>query len=221
MAGGWCPRHGGNLERTGYLNPCEVDGCDRMAERDMRHGIGHRHCKTHGQQVYQGRTIGPIQPMPPRGDTLARFMSHVKGNPDTGCWEWTGIVDDRKGEGYGRFYLDGQRQWMPPHRWAWANVAGRELDPALVIDHICENKLCVRPGHLQQVPTGTNTRLFYARADTPVPGGYVVVAPNQHQTAREWALGVAHGLPVAEPGQGSIILEPFDDSQDVVGKSVG
>ncbi|HSW83507.1 MAG TPA: HNH endonuclease signature motif containing protein [Usitatibacter sp.] len=42
------------------------------------------------------------------------------------------------------------------HRIAWL-LAGRELKPGLVIDHVCRNTKCVNVDHLRLVPSRTNT----------------------------------------------------------------
>jgi len=67
------------------------------------------------------------------------------------CWEWTG----RLYMGYGRFQLRRKRQ--PAHRWAYEMLVGA-IPPGLTIDHLCRNRACVNPLHLEPVTSGENVR---------------------------------------------------------------
>lgn len=61
------------------------------------------------------------------------------------CWIW------RKGS----FNQYGNYRGHVAHRLSWL-LAGRELDPTLVLDHLCENKGCQNPEHLEQVTSAEN-----------------------------------------------------------------
>lgn len=69
------------------------------------------------------------------------------------CWEWTARVEDN---GYGRFWLDGKPQYA--HRVVLELIEGQPVPPYLVVDHTCGNRACVRPSHLEVVPTIENAR---------------------------------------------------------------
>ena len=74
--------------------------------------------------------------------------------PETGCWEWTGRVDR---DGYGRV---GRGQLAYVVVWVHFHgpvPAGKELD------HLCRNRRCVRPEHMEPVPHRTNV----LRGDSP------------------------------------------------------
>lgn len=73
-----------------------------------------------------------------------------------GCWNWTGAT----GSGYGMWKLPSG--FVRPHRVAWV-LAGKLLHPALTLDHKCENPLCVKPDHLQQVTQSENSKRGYER----------------------------------------------------------
>lgn len=81
-----------------------------------------------------------------------RFWSYVPDRPPDECWLWTGNVD---AYGYGRGTFDGKRQFA--HRFAF-ELAGGTLTPGLVIDHLCRNRLCVNPAHLELVTRTENNR---------------------------------------------------------------
>ena len=65
------------------------------------------------------------------------------------CWTWTGHLD----HGYGRFW-DGTRD-VYAHRWIYERY--RRLVPRkLTIDHLCRNRACVNPIHLEIVSNRVN-----------------------------------------------------------------
>lgn len=78
---------------------------------------------------------------------LARFWSKV--NKTDGCWHWTaGLVG-----GYGQFaiHLNGKpRKRVYAHRFAYEAVVGTVSD-GLELDHLCRNRACVNPDHLEAV----------------------------------------------------------------------
>lgn len=89
----------------------------------------------------------------------ARFWSKVDRNgpvpdhaPHLGpCWVWTAA----KTQGYGVFRREGDKLERAG-RVAWMNEHGDI--PERTIDHLCANRACVRPSHLEPVPYGENTR---------------------------------------------------------------
>ena len=77
-----------------------------------------------------------------------RFWSKVEITP-YGCWEWCGCLT--KG-GYGQFVL-GTRVYA--HRYAYKMMVG-EIPEGLQVDHLCRNRSCVNPEHMEIVTRKEN-----------------------------------------------------------------
>lgn len=78
------------------------------------------------------------------------------------CWEWTAC----KPRGYGFFSwkLNKKSANILAHRLAYELYRG-DFDHSLTLDHLCENKGCVNPFHLEPVSSRINTlRCQYAPA---------------------------------------------------------
>jgi len=72
-----------------------------------------------------------------------------------GCWEWTAA---KTALGYGKFGTGGKYGgWTPAHRVLYELIVG-PIPEGLALDHLCCNKSCVRPEHLEPVTTGENFR---------------------------------------------------------------
>jgi len=83
---------------------------------------------------------------------MAAFEANVMPEPNSGCWLWLGYVMKN---GYGQTSRDGRH--VLAHRWSWQSVHG-SIPDGLVIDHLCRNRLCVNPDHLEAVSQATNVR---------------------------------------------------------------
>lgn len=68
-----------------------------------------------------------------------------------GCWVWRLRLTDA---GYARTSIDGQQVYV--HRWTYERIYG-PIPDGLEIDHLCRNRACVRPSHLEAVTHRVNT----------------------------------------------------------------
>lgn len=68
-----------------------------------------------------------------------------------GCWGWTGSLNNK---GYGQVGYLGRT--TSTHRLAYTLLAG-PIPAGLHIDHLCRNRACCNPAHLEPVTVRTNT----------------------------------------------------------------
>lgn len=66
------------------------------------------------------------------------------------CWAWTGSLN---GDGYGKVRVGGRL--VLAHRLAYETCVG-PIPAGLVVDHLCNNRACVRPSHLEPVTQAVN-----------------------------------------------------------------
>jgi hypothetical protein len=89
-----------------------------------------------------------------RKDPIERLLNEGHRTP-TGCWVGVGHVRPETGYAVGRFWVDGvARQWRV-HRLAYLLFVG-PLDDDLTIDHLCKNRACCEPTHLEQITAAEN-----------------------------------------------------------------
>lgn len=79
------------------------------------------------------------------------IWEHAVGDDPLGCWEWQ---RGKTTAGYGHAYLGkGGERYV--HRLAWEQLRG-EIPDGLVIDHLCRNRACMNPWHMEPVTQSVN-----------------------------------------------------------------
>ena len=77
--------------------------------------------------------------------TIQRFQSKIEVDILSGCWLWNGYVEQA---GYGRLNVDDYPHYI--HRLAYEHWKG-QIPKGFCIDHLCRNKSCCNPNHLEVV----------------------------------------------------------------------
>jgi hypothetical protein len=113
---------------------------------------------------------------------IERFFKRVSKTDY--CWNWTGSVHST---GYGRLRLCNKLTFA--HRAAWILMRG-PLKDGETIDHLCHNKLCVNPDHLEPVSRGENARRYmlsrtHCAKGHPFNEENTAINHNGHRRCRE------------------------------------
>lgn len=87
---------------------------------------------------------------------IERLLEKVRHDAN-GCWTWTG---NTHASGYPKIKVDGRQ--TQAHRASYVAHVG-PIPAGLQLDHLCRNRSCVNPAHLEAVTARENTM----RADGP------------------------------------------------------
>lgn len=113
---------------------CLVPGCGRP----------HR-ARGYCRRCYdKAKHNGEFVPSPHRSMTPEQWYWYAV-RPSDGCWEWTGRHDVL---GYSLIYIEGK--YRKAHRFSYELHIG-QIPADLHLDHLCRNRGCVNPQHLEPV----------------------------------------------------------------------
>lgn len=85
-----------------------------------------------------------------RKNTEIDFWMRVDKDAPNGCWQWLGSQGQK---GYAQWHIGGKTIYV--HRYSY-NILVGEIPISLVIDHLCRNRSCVNPGHMELVTQQEN-----------------------------------------------------------------
>lgn len=80
-----------------------------------------------------------------------RIEQKILPEPNSGCWIWIGA--NYSATGYGQ--ITANNKWLLVHRVVYQLLKGT-IPPDLEIDHLCRNRLCCNPEHLEAVTSKIN-----------------------------------------------------------------
>lgn len=114
-------------------------------------------------------------------DIRNRIESKIIPEPNSGCWIWTGMLNDA---GYGliAMRIGGKKRQRRAHRIYYELVKGK-ISEKLTLDHLCRVRCCVNPDHLEPVTPVENVmrgESFYATQarKTHCPKGHPYAGAN-------------------------------------------
>lgn len=106
---------------------------------------------------------------------IERLLAWREIDEHSGCWVWDRSIC---GSGYGRIRSDGT-QWLA-HRLSYELFRG-PIPAELVIDHLCRNRKCINPAHLEVVTNRENgLRSPLIRGKTHCAQGHEFNAENTY-----------------------------------------
>lgn len=110
----------------------------------------------------------------PTVNPLTRFWGRVTCADDNDCWKLRGSLS---GGGYGHFW-NGERR-MPAHRFIYEHLYG-SVPEGFELDHLCRNRWCVNPAHLQVVTHSENVRRGLTPLLNKIRGNSITHCPHGH-----------------------------------------
>lgn len=115
---------------------CSYPECERPAKAKG-------YCNGHYQRIRAGRPLQPLQQHLDASKVSISEAFAMFAKQRGGCWGWTAGISS---EGYARFHLGGVNHYG--HRVSYELHFG-PIPEGLFIDHMCHNRACVNPAHLQ------------------------------------------------------------------------
>jgi HNH endonuclease len=113
----------------------------------------------------------------PRNPTTIETVLARLVTTEEGCWVWPAGRTTKSEGAYGLTKLDG-KNWLV-HRLVYTHLKG-EIPEGLHLDHLCCNRLCANPDHLEPVTPGTNNerRSWLKQHRTRCPHGHRYTPEN-------------------------------------------
>lgn len=128
------------------MSTCALDGCDRPLRCK---GL----CNAHYKRLREQGSVGSVEARPNlRGMPLIdRLFARIEVDA-SGCWIYTGCIAP---VGYGQIGSGGVVLYT--HRVSYELHEG-PIPNGLHIDHLCRNRACCNPEHLEPVTQAENNR---------------------------------------------------------------
>lgn len=167
---------------------CAAESCDR------KH-YAKSYCQKHYERWRRWGDPTVVKPTPYADWSNAnpeqrrtRLLNKIIHDQATGCWVWQGT---KSAAGYGQMVVVGSRKYT--HRIAYELYVG-PIPVGLELDHLCSNRDCCNPEHLEPVTHAVNV----ARGERPTKthcvhghslSGYnLVITKYGHRLCRQCGL---------------------------------
>lgn len=84
----------------------------------------------------------------------ASILKRFEFSKESGCWNWIGVISPK---GYGTFHkvVNGIHKNLYAHRISYEYFR-KKIPKGLTIDHLCRNRRCINPDHLEPLTIGEN-----------------------------------------------------------------
>jgi hypothetical protein len=104
------------------------------------------------------------------------------------CWMWQGATDSR---GYAMAMRDGRVRSL--HKWLWEELHG-PVGEGLELDHLCRQRSCVNPDHLEAVSHAENVRRGATARLTPAQVEEIREAMRARDASGKRPVGLVQSL---------------------------
>lgn len=155
---------------------CSINGCQSPVNARGWCRKHYKRWQAHGDPLFTKLIFG---------DDEGRFWAKVRKAGPLECWIWTAPPAST---GYGQFWKDGTNRGA--HVVAWEMLRG-EIPEGLQLDHLCRNRACVNPWHLEPVTIGVNVLrgegiTAVHAAKTHCANGHEFTPANTYITKEGW-----------------------------------
>jgi hypothetical protein len=168
--------------------------------------MGEGHCKRHAPKKRRA-PVPPARVDALRSNTteyLTRMAWDTGERPieevlkqykvEGGCWSWTGSIN-RGGYGTFKRFLDAKYVGVLAHRFSFEVHHGRTIVRGMELDHLCRNRRCINPDHLEEVtrrenilrgegPTAVNARKVQCKRGHEFAGDNLLYTPQGGRRCR-------------------------------------
>lgn len=108
--------------------------------------------------------------------TFEEILARITVDDKTGCWQWQGA---HLPNGYGSVRYDGRSRVV--HKVLWEHANNTPVPKGLQLDHLCRNRGCCNPQHLEAVTQETNLLRGYS---PPAINARKTACPRGHKYDR-------------------------------------